>query len=86
MILDDEESISAQNKDYLPVKFTKKGAPDSRYTKFLYTADGWDELGEKIGDKIREISGRMRGGDISPTKESHACDSCKFKAICRKKD
>lgn len=86
MILDDSESIAAQNKDYLPVKFTKKGAPDSRYTKFLYTADGWDELGDKIGDKIREISERMRWGDISPTKESHACDSCKFKAICRKKD
>lgn len=86
MILDNPESIAAQNKNYLPVKFTKGGTPDSRYKKFLYTDDGWDELGEKIGDKIREISGKMRGGDISPTKESRACDSCKFKAICRKKD
>lgn len=85
MILDDPESIAAQNKDFLPVKFTKAGVPHSRYTKFLYTGDGWEELSEKIGDKIREISGRMREGNISPTKESQACESCKFKSICRKK-
>ena len=86
MILDDPISIGAQNKDYLPVKFTKSGAPDSRYTKFLYTGDTWNELSEKIGDKICEISGRMRDGYISPVGSTHDCECCKFKAICRKKD
>ncbi len=84
MILDNQESIAAQNKDYLPVKFTTKGAPHSRYTQFLYTGDYWEDLGKKIENKVREISGMMKDGNIAPTKETSACESCKFKAICRK--
>ena len=85
MILYDAESIAAQNMDYLPVKFSKKtGAPDARYEKFLYTGEGWQELSDKIGEKITEISSRMRSGDISEAKEEHACESCKFKAVCRR--
>jgi ATP-dependent helicase/nuclease subunit B len=85
MILYDEKSISAQNKDYLPVKFSKKtGAPDARYEKFLYTGEGWIDLSNKIGEKITEISSRMRSGDISEAKEERACESCKFKAVCRR--
>ncbi len=87
MILNEPESIEAMNKAYLPVKFTKNGAPDARYEKYLYTREGWNELGEKISAKIGEIQDRMRSGDITlaKKKDSH-CESCKFKPICRRPD
>ena len=87
MLLNDSESISAMNKDYIPVKFTKSGAPDSRSEKFLYTREGWEELGEKISNKVCEISDKIKSGEISltdKTKDS-PCDFCSFKAVCRKK-
>ena len=87
MILDDAESISAMNKDYIPVKFKKDGSPDSRSEKFLYTREGWDELGERISKKIGEVSDKMKSGDISLTdkKKDSPCDYCSFKSVCRKK-
>ena len=87
MILDDPESISAMNKDYIPVKFTKNGLPDSRSAKYLYTREGWDELGDIISNKVSEISDSIKSGDISlsaKTKDS-PCDYCSFKMICRRK-
>ncbi|MBE6645171.1 MAG: hypothetical protein E7612_07335 [Ruminococcaceae bacterium] len=87
MILDDEESISAMNKNYLPVKFKKDGSPDSRSEKFLYTREGWAELGEKISDKIGEISEKMKSGEIplSDGGKDSPCDFCSYAPICRKK-
>jgi ATP-dependent helicase/DNAse subunit B len=86
MILDDSISISAMNKDYIPVKFKKNGEVDARTGKYLYTYDGWEELGEKISNKIGEVTSEMKGGNISlttKTKDS-PCDYCSFKPICRK--
>lgn len=87
MILDDEESISAMNRNYLPVKFKKDGAPDSRSEKFLYSREGWNELGERISKKIGEISDKMKQGDISLTdkKKDSPCDYCPYSAVCRRK-
>jgi ATP-dependent helicase/nuclease subunit B len=86
MVLNDAESLNAMNPDYLPVKFKKDGDIDSRYKKFAYTPYEWDELNERISNKMLEISGRMRSGEISPTKEKGAlCEWCKYKSVCRKK-
>ena len=87
MLLDDEVSISAMNKKYIPVKFKKDGAPDARSEKFLYTYEGWEELNSKISDKVREVSSEMKRGNISLTakKSDTPCDYCKFKPVCRKK-
>lgn len=87
MILDDAESISAMNKDYIPVRFKKDGTPDSRSEKFLYTREGWGELSEKISDKVLDISKRMRDGDITLTQndKKSPCEYCKFKPVCRKR-
>ncbi len=87
MILDDPESIAAMNLDYIPVKFTKSGAPDARSAKFLYTLEGWDKLNNTISDKVCEISDKIKSGEIpltDKTKDS-PCDYCSFKVICRKK-
>ncbi len=87
MLLDDEESIGAMNKDFIPIKFKKDGFPDVRSQKYLYSYEGWGELNKKISDKVREISSAMKSGDISTTskKSDTPCDFCKFKPVCRKK-
>ena len=86
MLLDDEISISAMNKSYIPVKFKKNGEPDARTQKYLYTYEGWEELGEKISDKIREVTTEMKCGNISLTSKAKdsPCEYCSFKPICRK--
>lgn len=86
MLLDDKESLSAMNQEYIPIKFKKGGSPDARSQKYLYTERGWDELNDKIASKVLEISGRMKSGDISLSKcNDRLCDVCKFKPICRRK-
>ena len=87
MLLNDNESISAMNSEYIPIKFTKKGEIDARYKKYAYTPEEWNEINEKISNKILEISGAMKSGEISPTakENSAACEWCKFKSVCRKK-
>ena len=86
MLLDDEISISGMNKSYIPVKFKKNGEPDARTQKYLYTYEGWEELGEKISDKIREVTTEMKCGNISLTSKAKdsPCEYCSFKPICRK--
>lgn len=88
MLLNDELSISAMNKDFIPIKYKKNGEPDARSEKLLYTEDGWNELNEKISEKVLGVAKAIRSGDISPTKKSskeNHCDTCKFKVICRKR-
>ena len=87
MLLNDDISISAMNKKYIPVKFKKDGTPDARSEKFLYTYDGWQQLNEKISDKVRELASEMKRGNISLTskKSDTPCDYRKFKPVCRKK-
>ena len=88
MLLDDEISLSAMNKKYVPVKFKKDGTPDARSEKLLYSYDGWGELNGKISEKVREISSEMKRGNISLTskKSDTPCDYCKFKPVCRRKN
>ena len=87
MILNDEESLSAMNTKFIPVKFKKNGEPDSRSEKFLYTREGWDEITKTISDTVGKISKQMRSGDISTPKgsDASACSYCKFKPFCRSK-
>lgn len=88
MILDNMQIAHAMNPDYLPVKIKKDGTTvDSRYQKYLYTPEGWEEINEKIGGKIKEIASDMKSGNISLTKKKKdtPCDYCSFKAVCRKK-
>lgn len=86
MLLDDIISISAMNKSYIPVKYKKNGEPDARTQKYLYTYDGWEELGEKISNKIGEVTSDMKCGNISLTSKTKdsPCEYCSFKPICRK--
>ena len=85
MILNDEIAISAMNRDYIPIHFTKGGAPYKESEKYLYDMNGWDELNSKISEKITEISSSMKSGDISTAKkgDDSPCSYCKFKPICR---
>ena len=87
MLLDDDASLAAMNKDFLPIKFKKDGTPDSRSEKYLYSYAGWSELDAKIGEKVCEVAENMRGGDISTTtqKKNPPCDFCNFKPVCRKR-
>ena len=87
MILDDKESISAMNAQFLPVKFSKvTGEVQESSKQFLYTLPEWTTLMEKIETKVNSISKRMRSGEIGTTEEKKAppCSYCKFKPICRK--
>ena len=85
VILDDTVSISAMNKDYLPVKFKQSGEIDPRSKNRLYTYDGWEDINKRISDKVSEISSDIKKGHISPSpKSKHApCEWCKFKSVCR---
>lgn len=89
MLLDDDESISAMNAAYIPIKFNKDGTPDSRSRAKLYTLSGWDTLNDTIRDAVCDIAKRMTAGDISATPmlktsgKSEVCKYCEYKAICR---
>ena len=87
MLLKSSESIAAMNPDYIPIKLKNDGTVYSNYEKFLYTPSGWDDINDKIGDKIKEIATDMKRGNISLTekKKDSPCDYCSFKAVCRKK-
>lgn len=89
MVLSEPEVIRAMNVKYLPIKFTKSGAIDSRTAKKAYTREGWNSLSEKLGEVVGGIAGRMRSGEIYAksiidTKKNTPCEYCKFKAFCRK--
>ena len=88
MLLDDMESISAMNADYIPIKL-KDGVPDTRSSAKLYTESGWDALNETISEVVSELGSRMTAGDVSAfpmlksSGKSEVCQYCEFKAICR---
>lgn len=85
MILNNEESIAAMNKNFIPVKMKNDGTPDSRSVKYLYTDEGWDEIVGKLSCAVKGIYANMKSGEISPIPDSaDVCSYCKFKAICRK--
>ena len=88
MLLDDMESISAMNADYIPIKL-KDGVPDTRSSAKLYTESAWDALNETISEVVSELGSRMTAGDVSAfpmlksSGKSEVCQYCEFKAICR---
>lgn len=87
MILYDDDSISAMNSKFLPVKFsTVTGEPHKNQKKFLYTLPEWTTLMDKIETTVNSISSRMRRGEIMATdkEKDSPCSYCKFKPICRK--
>lgn len=99
MILDNDRSIDAMNREYIPVKFLKdkssdkapdsRPAPDSRTKKYLYTAEGWDEINKSIENAVKTICDKMVSGNIEalPLKKSNGksdiCQYCEFKSVCR---
>ena len=84
MILNDEIAIGAMNAEYLPVKFTKGGAPDKRSENKLYTLEGWGEISETLEKVVSGYATRILSGDITANaKGNDACSYCKFKPFCR---
>ena len=88
MLLNDDESISAMNPAFLPIKL-KDGKPDSRSESKVYTEGGWEEINETVKQAVTKIANEMTSGNInaSPKRKSNgkseACEWCEFKALCR---
>ncbi len=87
MLLDDQKSIDAMNKGYIPVRYTKDNEPDKRTAKNLYTLDGWSELSRRVEDSVLRICRDMESGNISSAPKKSAkrspCEYCQYKPICR---
>ena len=87
MLLNDDISLGAMNKSYIPIKYTSNNSVDKRTEKYLYTEDGWDELSRKVEGAVCRVSDSMQSGNInaSPKKKSDSspCDYCKYSPICR---
>ncbi len=88
MILNDSESISAMNPNFLPIKFKKDGTPDSHSKDKLYTSDGWDKISDTIDRALTNICEKVISGEIPANifmkkGEKSPCLYCDFKAICR---
>ncbi len=88
MLLDSEESISAMNCDFLPIKFKKDGTLDNHSKDKIYTEDGWEKISETLDRVISDICDKVTKGDIPAYAffkkgEKSPCNYCDFKAICR---
>ena len=88
MVLNDEKSLSAMNKDYLPVSFKKDGSPTAYSEKYLYSIDGFGDMLEKIRAAVVKVGEEMKSGNITArpmkNKKTSPCEYCKFKPICRR--
>ena len=87
MILNDEISLSAMNKDYLPVSFKKDGSPTAYTEKYLYSEADWENMLKKIQEAVIKVSSEMKSGTITArpmkNKRTSPCSYCKFKPLCR---
>ena len=88
MALDDGENLSHMDERTLPKKYDAKGNLTEKYEKFVYTAEGWDELMATVERSVRETAKKMTSGLIVaqpmlPGKHSSACDFCSYKPFCR---
>ena len=89
MVLDENESLSAMNPDYIPIRFKKNGEPVASARKYLYTQDGWKTINQTIETSVKNICKKMISGNIDaiPLKKNNGksdiCEYCKFKAVCR---
>jgi ATP-dependent helicase/nuclease subunit B len=86
MLLDEAESLSAMNANYLPVKF-KGGEVDARSRKYLFDTEGWKNISEDLGKVINSVSMDMKKGNINATNSDKsgqsACGYCGFRSVCR---
>ncbi len=88
MLLDDDASLSAMNKDFSPVSFEADGSVSKKSRKFLYSKAEWQDMLSTISDVISDVSIRMKSGEACTTKEkkqgmSSPCSYCSYKPICR---
>ena len=85
MLLNDEVSLSAMNKEFLPVSLDKNGV--IKQTDRLYTEDGWETLSETIERAVLQVASGIRSGCAHATKkqgtDKKICGYCEYKAICR---
>lgn len=87
MILDDPDSLDAQNPDFLPVRI-KDGTIVETPIKRYYSREGWAEVDATVTEAVRDIGKRMKSGDLSVCAEdvrafNSPCNSCKFRPLCR---
>jgi ATP-dependent helicase/nuclease subunit B len=87
MLLSDPISLSAMNIEFLPIKINKNGSYSKESQKKMYDSEGWKSLSETVENAVKEVSKKMRSGNISanPLIESSKspCNYCKYKPICR---
>ncbi len=85
VILNDNEIIDAMDKDcgtFLPLKRTKKGDIDKRYTKNLLDSKQFEMLDRYCSDTIKRCGKRILSGDIAAIPLKSACDYCDYKSAC----
>lgn len=73
---------------FLPIKYTKNGAPQKYCEGALKSLQEWDALFSELEDVIVRLTGEMKRGiaDATPLKEGNsrsACDYCAYKPLCR---
>lgn len=96
MVLADEESLSAMNKDFLPVTVSSsKNATGNIIAdvsdatkKFLYTEEEFDGLIETVRNSVSRVAMEMKEGALPArpmkNKKKSPCEYCKYKPICRR--
>ncbi len=71
----------------IPVRFGKDETYSGTGEGNLLTADEFDELREKVGEKVSELCNSLAKGDIAvhpmKTHTTSACAYCNYKGICR---
>ncbi|MBR2342654.1 MAG: PD-(D/E)XK nuclease family protein [Clostridia bacterium] len=86
MLLDDESSIAAMNPAYLPIKSYGERMNDTDRRR-LYTEEGWQKIGETIGEVISDVCADMKGGCIEARNtDGHGnstCTFCSYRSVCR---
>ena len=87
MLLDDAESISHMNSEYIPIKYNKDGSVSAKTQKYLYTPLGWDEISDKVSAAVTKVADGLIGGNIKAKPKSNgrgsACEYCSYKPFCR---
>ena len=83
MVLSDPVSLEAMNPEFMP----PKPSPRSKTKQPReYDMEGWRELNNTIEGVVKDLVGKMRGGDASASPNNdkfNRCKNCKYKHICR---
>ena len=88
MLLNEERSLSAMNRDYLPLRYTSTGALHKSSEGSLYTREGWQELCREIDDTVRRVTDEMKSGRV-PSRpgtsfSQNPCTFCAYRPVCRR--